>query len=118
MPIYAVGFKNWVELREADKAPKAIVSTASVKTEGGGGLGTPYFDREAGFVKYRKVSKVMKIKSIIFEGGKVLTAIPSSRFSYTLGMTLAAGKTMLLTPEWAKTLLDGDWSYTAMKTKR
>lgn len=110
--VYALGMKGWVELREADVAPKlhaSEINQPAVKqkvykqgywTNGPNGLDeyTP--------ARFIYVSKRMKIKNIIFTGGKPLNSLKTRRFAALTKISIRAGGIVELSPEHIRVLTE------------
>ena len=91
--LYAIGFKNWVELRSALNPPKAKVTTAFYRSN----------------LDHRR--KKFPIKVVHHTGGKVLRCLASNIFSAYTGMYVAEGDCVEVPKEAAARLpevRDGD----------
>lgn len=101
MRYFAIGGKDFIEIRAASEPPRKVVTTASkVITQRGG-------QRFAGYTLYgeptyqcsppQKIKRT--IKNTIFKGGKTVKFLRSFPF-----MPPALGEVLELTPEQVKTL--------------
>ena len=106
--LYAIGFKDWVEIRAADKPPRGEVTQISKpgakdKQIIGYQIGT-----ENGHYKvmpvYQDIDTPMKIKIIAYIGGRVVEVIPRRKFTGICG-PCANGKRRELTQGWIRYLV-------------
>ena len=108
--VYAVGFKHWVELREAEKAPSPHTSTAVRKAK----VSRRIWDQRLYVYKTVHEDKDLKLKVITFNGGKVIAAVQQRMFANIVGCKLEEGKVKVIDPAYVKLLLDTDWSSKAI----
>lgn len=111
MKIWAVGLKEWVQLRESKEAPRAIPTEASrpsVEVSR-----TPIYSPSGawtGRMKSRKVKKEFTIKIVAFEGGKVKATLKRRSFTEKTGISIKEGDVREVPPSIANVLIADDWS--------
>ena len=101
--IYAIGWKGWVELRQADKPPKAITTRASkmIKERKIDYNAWDYY----GSPKWKTVDSEVKIINVFFEGGKTLNTLSADSFCRVAKTSPPRYRQMItLTPAAAKRL--------------
>lgn len=100
---FAIGFKNWVELRVASVPPKKEDSTAkrTIEYEETG------FDPKGKMTKIQ-VKKPVTIKACYYSGGKVVGVYPNTTFYHLTGINVLDGQMSSVGPKLV-TLLK-DWS--------
>lgn len=101
MPFYAIGIKNYVELRKAQAAPKAEISSFKKKLK----IYQQDWGRPPDYQKL--VSKTMTFKNVIHIGGKVIGAIPIKKFKELTGMIVSDGEVHQLSKEKAEAIIAG-----------
>lgn len=107
---WAVGLKNWVELRESASAPVANVTKAEkvIKER------VPKIVKAmvAGQFKVEQklVKKTVVIKAVTFEGGKVVATVEMNRFRSETGLSIKPEMVVEVPEDYAKGLIERDWS--------
>lgn len=66
--LYAISLKGWIEVRRANRAPRAIRSSLSH-------------------------SPSLTIKALVWEGGEYVTSVRKGRFAALTGFTIPTGRT-------------------------
>lgn len=106
--IFAIGFKDWVELRIAEKPPKKVctVFKKSYKVKEGKWIeptgGRDYW----GHYELVPKTKRLKITNIAYVGGRVIHVMKDRRFKIMVGPKLKKGEIYELLPYEAEFLLD------------
>jgi len=101
MRIFAIGFKNWVELRSYNKPP--VPETDEIITES--------HDRQVigydynGTPMYRTIKIPWTIKAIHYPGGKVIETLKTNRLK-SLGLYVADQQCVELTKAQLKILVE------------
>lgn len=112
MKIWAVGMKEWVELRESKDPPKCKISSG--KTSSHKEVQSfPVYD-ENGRWTGRRVKKTIRaeltMKMTTFEGGKVKATLKRRSFMDRTNISLKEGDIKEVPPDLAKILIADDWS--------
>lgn len=99
--VYAIGMKGWVEIREAIKRPKAVIS--EVETEGKDYETRLVYDPSIGYHDYQSVEikKPLTIRVVYFKGGRVLFRMHENTFRRVVGKLPKIGFAIRLSADLA-----------------
>lgn len=99
--LYALGMKNWVELRVGKKPPKATVSTCSKTiqiTQPAGYTYMPLLRADGTLYGYQRVptesglaTKKIILKTTTWDGGRVIGSVTDRRFRILAGLVCRNG---------------------------
>ena len=108
MKYYAVSFGEWIELRQAMKPPKEMVTEVSRGTVKEKVATGEIYINQNGFHQYRMktVTRPVTLKVIAHEGGRVICAIRDNRFFSLTRRDIERGQMIALTDIQAQKILD------------
>ncbi len=110
--IWAVGMRDWVELRESKDAPRPKVSSAKKSLEKET-IRIPIYD-DRGMWTGRRETKTtassLVMKMVTFDGGKVKATLKRRSFTERTGIPLREGDVREVPPDLANILIADDWS--------
>src|ERR1035437_1716082 len=108
MKYYAVSFGEWIELRQAMKPPKEMVTEISRGTiKEKVSTGEIYINK-LGYHQYRMktIERPITLKVTAHEGGRVICAIRDNRFFSLTRRDIERGQMIALTDIQAQKILD------------
>lgn len=109
--IYAIGFKDWVELRACESEPVAENSSFSkiIKEQVLVGYET---DMKTGNLihKYMDKDVPIKLRSVVYNGGKVVYTINSNKLTALLGFRVGKHKCLIIGKEYVRILVENGFT--------
>lgn len=105
---FAVGLKGWVQIRVATKPPKAVTSSTVVDVQERKVEWIPGYMKDNHWIaskpKVTFVPRQMTLKDTIYEGGKTIKTMKSTRFAALLKVGVREGGMTELMPEQVERL--------------
>ena len=99
---FAVGFKNWIEIRSSNKPPIKHKS-ASVREVPVGDPRSRYYNERTGKISFRKyINKEYKISCVHYIGGKVIGTLKANSFIGIVGFGVLMNDMIELTDAQVK----------------
>lgn len=93
MSLYALGLKQWVEIRAARRPPKALISKVKFTAV------------ESGWIDGTYTPATTWITQMAFKGGKYVASIRKRRFSALTGLKVPIGSVTLIPSSFNPQLL-------------
>lgn len=107
MKFYAIGFKSYVEIRQAEKAPQAHHSAVTRSCKVKIPVLTYPDDSPWGVFIDRVVDKKLKITCVYHEGGEVIKSMKTDKFRRKTKLSLRNGEMIELPKDVAAQFLTG-----------
>ena len=107
MKYYAVSFGEWIELRQAVKPPKEMITEVNRGTVKEKVMTGEIYVNQAGYHQHRMktVTRPIILKMIAHEGGRVICAIRDNRFFSLTRRDIERGQMIELTDAQADKIL-------------
>lgn len=107
MKYYAVSFGEWIELRQAVKPPKEVVTEVSRGTIKEKVMTGKIYVDQLGYPKYcmKTITRPVTLKVTAHEGGRVICAIRDNRFFGLTRLDIERGQMRELTDAQANKIL-------------